>query len=424
MNKIYAAWFLIGFLLASPSAWSDIQCEDDENLVIGYFGVNPTVTDLPAIPPYSGASSAELAAVQLEWQSSEDEYRFQESTSTDYQAKTQSNVNLTDWELGSTTKGLRDAELLETSNFELGQLDIAFCMPSNRDAGLIFGIYKNEDVVVGLQISPFFIESFRKAPDYKPASGFRTTAVLNQAITDQTGRQFNEDTAESIQMDIASVTGVFPPRYLVQSIFQREISATFRENLRDAALFHNTNSQTTVIANMVMTKSWLSVTAPHSVTRVEQNGINILDENNQIELINQVYPPLDELEFGEIEVFVYGEGEKRPVLLVSNSTVMFIPSYGCDQPKTMEVNTWPSVLHGITEFWNDHKLVEQWHNDDQIKVNIEADHCDHVLTFRRYICFGGKIIASKQSSVSGVKLTLPEREFCAFPGYNDMPPTP
>ena len=180
MCKTLVAWVLVGLVLSSPPAWADITCGVGEKLVTGYFGASPMIYDFPATPPYPGGDEGELVAVQLAWQAAEDEYRYQEVTTTDYRSKTQSKVRLYDGEsysYGDTFS--REAEVLDTSNFELGQLDIAFCMPKNRDNGLIFGIYKNEDVTVALHVSPFFIEPYYKIRDHGPFPGFRTTAVLN-----------------------------------------------------------------------------------------------------------------------------------------------------------------------------------------------------------------------------------------------------
>jgi hypothetical protein len=285
VKKMFAALVVLGISMNPLAALSEINCQPGENLVTGYFGVNPVVNDLPPLLDYPGAATAELILVQLAWLAGENEQRDQEMTSTDYRNRTQTDVDLYDGEYGSTTPGLREAELLETSNFELGQLDIAFCMPDHRVAGLLFAIYEDMDAIVGLQVSPFFIEPHPDTPGVSPPL-FRTTAVLNQSITEQVAREFNDATAETVRRDIETVTGVYPPRYLVESIFQREISATFKESMQDAVLFHNPNELTTVSANMLLTADHLVVSAPHSVTRVEMNGVNEQDENNQIDLQN------------------------------------------------------------------------------------------------------------------------------------------
>ena len=41
--------------------------------------------------------------------------------------------------------------------------------------------------------------------------------------TEQVAREFNDATAEIVRRDIETVTGVYPPRYLVESIFQRNL---------------------------------------------------------------------------------------------------------------------------------------------------------------------------------------------------------
>jgi hypothetical protein len=423
MNKMLAASFVLGIVMNPALSLSDINCQPGENLVTGNFGVNPVVSGMPPMLGYPGAETAELVLVQLAWLAGENEHRDQELTSTDYVNHTQTDVGLYDGEFGSVTPGLREAELLETSNFERGQLDVAFCMPDNRFAGLLFAIYENLGTTAGLQVSPFFIEPL-PVPPGAPPPRFRTTAVLNQSITEQVAREFNDATAEIVRRDIELVTGVYPPRYLVESIFQREISATFKETLRDAALFHNPNELTTVAANMLITANHLVVSAPHSVTRVEMNGVNVLDENNQIDLRNAFLPPLSEIEYGEIGVFVYEDGDKRPALLINKSPCGGLTvDAPCGTGGIIALYCEPSPLHTVVEFWNDDTLEAQRHNvEGNVELDVPANYCDNDWTIRDLTCFRDEIIYSHKRGLGNAR-DVPARQFCQMPGYDDgIPP--
>lgn len=410
----------VAFSISAEQVLADVECQDGENLVTGYFGVNPVVLDLPPMLGYPGAEEAELVEVQLAWLASEEEQRDQELVSLDYLNQTQSNVDVYNAENGILTTNIRDAELLVSSNFDLGQIDARFCMPDNRAAGLVFAVYEDNGMTAGLEVSPFFIEKHPETPGIPPQP-YRTTAVLNQSITEQVSRQFNDAAAETIRRDIEKVTGVYPPRYLVESIFQREISATFKESLKDSALFHNPNELTSVAANMLITADHLVLTAPHSVTSVEMNGVNILDENNQIELRNSFLPPLSEIEYGELSVFVFDEGEKRPALLVNSS-----PCGGVTVDSISGVNVkvslycYPSTLHSIVEFWKDDVLEAQFHNmQGDVGIEVPEDYTNYDWTIRDYTCFRDEIIYSNRRGVGGIR-DVPERDFCQMPGYNDM----
>lgn len=140
MNKIFAVLVTLGISMNPAVTLSDVNCQPGENLVTGNFGVNPVISDLPPLLDYPGAATAELVHVQLAWLAGEEEYRDQELTTTDYRNQTQTDVDIYNGETGSITPGLREAQLLDSSNFERGQLDIMFCMPDHRDAGLIFAI--------------------------------------------------------------------------------------------------------------------------------------------------------------------------------------------------------------------------------------------------------------------------------------------
>ncbi len=227
-------------LLAAPAcAWADLDCMDSEYLVNGTFGVNPTATNLPPIIGLPGASSGTLAEVQISWLAAANRERDGEVIDVDFEAQTTSNVNVYDGSIASVSlTDLRLAEIDPSSNFSRGQLNVNWCMPVGRTDGLIFAVYESDGSAVGLQVSPFAV-----------FDGATTTVVLNQAITNQVGLEFNEGGAEATQEDIEAVTGVYPARYLAEHIFQRDIPAMLRDEIRNAALFQNPTDGV-VVGNM------------------------------------------------------------------------------------------------------------------------------------------------------------------------------
>jgi hypothetical protein len=407
--------FLILLWSAAP-VWSAPECQPGEQLVYGYFGVDPEVTDLPPVLDFPGAPSGDLLEVQIFWLASENEASDREMTITHYPERTQTDVQLFNAEQGTIDPGLREAGLLESTNFDDGQLDVAFCMPGNRDSGLVFAVYANAGVIAGLQVSPFFIEAL-PAQQAAPVPLFRTTAVLTPDITQHVAGEFNDATAQNMQENIEQVTGVYPPRYLAESLFQQEIAATFRETLKDAALFHNANENTTIVGNMLLTSNWLGVSAPHSVTRVEMNGVNVLDENNRIDLRNSFIGGLWEIEYGQLAVFVFDEGEQRPALLMNKAPCGGTTAISCETGGTISLFCEPDPLHTIVELWKDDELIEQQHNvEGAVEFEVPPGYCENDWSIRDYTCFRGEFVHSGKRGF-GDPRDLPSREFCNFPGY-------
>ena len=415
-KRITRSACVLVFLLMAAPVWSAPVCQPGERLVHGYFGVSPQVTNLPPILDFPGAPSGELVQVQIFWLASENESGDREMTVTHYLDRTQTDVQLFNAEQGMIDAGLREAGLLDSTDFEYGQLDVEFCMPDNRDSGLVFAVYANEGATAGLQVSPFFIEALPGQAAATPPL-FRTTAVLNPDITEHVAGEFNDATAQNMQENIAEVTGVYPPRYLVETLFQQEISATFRETIKDAALFHNENERTTIAGNMLLTADWLGVSVPHSVTRVEMNGVNVLDENHRIDLRNSFIGGLWEIEYGEITVFVYDKGETRPALVMSKSPCGGTTTTTCDTGGTISLYCEPSPLHTIVEFWKDDELIQQNHNiEGHVELEVPAGFCDNDWNIRDYTCFRGEFVHNSRRALGSLR-ELPPREFCEFPGY-------
>jgi hypothetical protein len=172
---------------------------------------------------------------------------------------------------------------------------------------------------------------------------------------------------------------------------------------------------------MLITADHLVVTAPHSVTRVEMNGVNILDENNQIELRNEFLDPPRQIEYGDLSVFVFDEGEKRPALLVNSSPCGGTTIDTISQPGVyIALYCNPSTLHTIVEFWKDDVLEAQFHNmQGNVGINVPDDYVNYDWTIRDFTCLRDEVIYSHQRGIGNIR-EVPIRDFCQMPGYNDM----
>ena len=49
---------------SSQQVLADVNCQEGENLVTGYFGVNPVVRDIPPMLGYPGAEDAQLVRLK------------------------------------------------------------------------------------------------------------------------------------------------------------------------------------------------------------------------------------------------------------------------------------------------------------------------------------------------------------------------
>lgn len=317
------------------TTWADFDCTDDEYRVVGSFGVNPTATDLPPIIGLPGAPSGTLAQVQIQWLAQESRERQNELITIDYKAGTTSNVDVFDGSVGAITQAdLRDAEIDPITNFPHGQLDVNWCMPVGRSDGLIFAIYEFGGNPVGLQGSPFAV-----------FDGASTTAVLNQAITNQMGLEFNESGAEETQEDIEAVTGVYPPRYLAEHIFQRDIPATLTDELKNEALFHNPTDGVVVGNMFIVTGSNAGAYTPSSVDRALRDGTEHLSPSKFV-------ADLDNL-MGEWSMVIEW-GYYRPVFVVEGRADLQAEATPCTNNfSTITADfMYPSTLQSVIELWN------------------------------------------------------------------------
>ena len=168
---------------------------------------------------------------------------------------------------------------------------------------------------------------------------------------------------------------------------------------------------------MLLTADWLGVSVPHSVTRVEMNGVNVLDENHRIDLRNSFIGGIREIEYGEISVFVYDEGEKRPALVMNKAPCGGTTAVGCDTGGTISLYCEPGPLQTIVEFWKDDELIDQQHNvEGQVELEVPAGYCDNDWNIRDYTCFRGEFVYNNRRALGNLR-ELPPREFCDLPGY-------
>ena len=147
------------------------------------------------------------------------------------------------------------------------------------------------------------------------------------------------------------------------------------------------------------------------------NGVNVLDENNRVDLRNSFVGGLREIEYGEISVFVYNEGETRPALVLNKAPCGGTTAAACDTGGIVSLFCYPSSLHTIVEFWKDDELVQQQHNvEGQVELEVPAAYCDNDWNIRGYTCFRGEFVHNGRRALGDLR-ELPPREFCEFPGF-------
>jgi hypothetical protein len=78
-------------------------------------------------------------------------------------------------------------------------------------------------------------------------------------------------------------------------------------------------------------------------------AVNVLDENHRIDLRNSFIGGLSEIEYGEISVFVYDEGEKRPALVMNKAPCGGTTAVGCDTGGTISLHCEPGPLGNLRE---------------------------------------------------------------------------
>ncbi len=376
---------MAAFAAALPcSAFADPDCADSEYVVKGRFGVNPVVSDLPPRLGLPGGESAELASFQAAWLAEANRERDQENVTFDPATGTITQVNVYDGGTMSTSiEGLRAAELDPSTNSGNGQLNMNWCMPAGRQDGLLFAIYEVGGSVAGFQAGPFAVDEQGNA-----------TAVLNEAITNQVGLEFNTGGADETREDIETVTGMYPPRYLAEAIFQRDIPAMLRDEVVNQALFHHPVDGVVVGNLFIVTGDNARAYTPTAVERVLYNGSNILDGSNAVGDLDQRLGPVS------LEV----DGERRPAYVMDGRADLDVAVTACTGGVASLQATFEraSLLHSVVELWRGDSLLESGTNAAVDAFAI----CNGTYQLRGFRSIRGQIVDAETESIELVSATV------------------
>ena len=228
---------------------------------VGKFYANPTVY--------------ELFRMQIAWLPYDEElrYRYQEVIDIDWHNQSITQVDLYDGALpGIVETGIRETELVSSSNFYTGHLDVLFCMPDfRRFRGLIFAYYGTESEIFKTHVVPFSWTRIN--------GGLWFSAVVNEPLSDAIVDTFNNIIVYDVTDDVERSTGVRPPRYLAESLIQQNLSPTTDLVFRDQALLFGGNNTLVFGNQIVITGDNASVMAVHSVNNVYSNEMSIMDND-------------------------------------------------------------------------------------------------------------------------------------------------
>ncbi|NIP19361.1 MAG: hypothetical protein GWM87_15270 [Xanthomonadales bacterium] len=239
------------------------------------------------VPVESGRAfyeTEELLRVNIAWLPGEGRHRYQENVRVDWQARTHSQVDVWDGESGGYSEfGIREVELLESTNFDTGHLDIRFCMPAfEPERGLVFAFLKRwenpgkdpQESGIETLVMPF---RYQYIPE-----GLWFTAVLEPATSDLVESEFNRVTADNVTADVAATTGVEPPRYLAESLIQQNLQPTADLVTRDHAPFFDLRNANLVGNRVVVTGDDASLAVTHGVRAVRHQGQNVLGPDDRV----------------------------------------------------------------------------------------------------------------------------------------------
>jgi hypothetical protein len=259
------------FLLALPPLHASVDCGSSEP-VSGSIGI-PTEYIPQGDGYYANPLVYELMLVQIAWLPSDEEtrYRYQEVIDIDWNNQSITQVDLYDGALpGIVENGIREAELVSSSNFSTGHLDVLFCMPhARRFRGLIFAHYGTEGEIAKTHVAPFAWNQID--------GGLWFSAVVNEAISDMISDTFNNTIVKNVTEDVEKSTGVRPPRYLAESLIQQNLSPTTDLVFRDQALLFGGHNTLVLGNQIIITGDNTSVMAVHSVNNVYSNEMSIMD---------------------------------------------------------------------------------------------------------------------------------------------------
>lgn len=259
------------FLVALPPLHASIECQYP-GPVAGSIGIPTEYTTSPD-NYYANPLVDELILVQIAWLPTSDElrYRYQEVIDIDWLNQSMSQVDLYDGAVpGIVEYGIRDAELVASSNFHTGHLDVLFCTPA-QSRGLIFAHYGVEGEITKTQVAPF---TWSRVEGYS-----RFSAVVNEPLSDTISDTFNNVIVHDVTDDVERSTGVRPQRYLAESLIQQNLSSTTDIVFRDQAILFGGHNTLVLGNQVIITGDDAWVMAVHSVDNVYSNDVSIMDND-------------------------------------------------------------------------------------------------------------------------------------------------
>lgn len=272
------------FILFSVSpCLAAVECGPSGVPVGGNIGIPPTI------------DSANLMRVQIAWLPHDEQlrYRYQEVIDIDWQNQTHTEVDLYDGALlGISEEGIRDAELLDSTDFSSGHLDIVFCMPDpDRFRGLVFAHYGDGMSIDRGLVVPFAWRWLE--------NGLWFSSVVNQSTSDLIVHTFNEITVQEVTDDVERATGVLPPRYLAESLVQQNLKSFTDLVFRDEAPLFDGNGVRVLGSQVIITGDEASLSVLHGVSGVYSDGANILGQGNRLTGLENHLGPISIESHGE-----------------------------------------------------------------------------------------------------------------------------
>lgn len=246
--------------------------------------------------------ASNLSLVQIAWLPYEEEmrYRYQEVIDIDWQEQSISQVYRYDGALtGIVENDIREAELLSSSNFSTGHLDLVFCMPPDHESsrGLIFAHYGEDRSKLPLVV-PFRWQ--------RVDGGLWFSAVVNKAISSSIVNSFNFGIVQNVTDDVERATGIRPPRYLAESLIQQNLIPATDLVFRDQALLFGGHNALVIGNQIIITGDNASLTAVHSVNDVYSNDNSIMDSNYLLTDLEKFIGPIS----------IEAHGVRRPAIIV------------------------------------------------------------------------------------------------------------
>jgi hypothetical protein len=252
----------------------------------GHIGIPPKYTGLVEESVESRPETVLLRA-SVAWLPATGRHRDQEVVRVDWAAGTHSQVDLWDGELaGYRAFGIREAELLDSTNLDTGHLDIGLCMPPRTDLsrGLVFAFYGADDEVTHTFVAPF---GYTLIPE-----GYWFTTVVDEHTSELVAGTFNASIAGSVLADVETTTGVTAPRYLAESLIQQNLQPLTDLVARDHAPFFGGENARVMGNQVIVLDDQASIGLTHGVKAVWSEGADIRGSDYRIDSLENRLGPV------------------------------------------------------------------------------------------------------------------------------------